>query len=66
MQLEDPRIRYRQLQNERTSTESIPMQATSQVSFISFFKFVFFPTSVTMSVPIFGVCVSRVIFIQSM
>ncbi|XP_037933753.1 uncharacterized protein LOC119668350 [Teleopsis dalmanni] len=26
MQLEDPRIRYKQLQNERCSTESIPMQ----------------------------------------
>lgn len=26
MQLEDPRIRYRQLQNEHTSMESIPMQ----------------------------------------
>ncbi|XP_037040382.1 uncharacterized protein LOC119077316 isoform X2 [Bradysia coprophila] len=26
MQLEDPRIRYRQLQNERASNESIPMQ----------------------------------------
>ncbi|KAJ6632623.1 hypothetical protein Bhyg_16657 [Pseudolycoriella hygida] len=26
MQLEDPRVRYRQLQNERASNESIPMQ----------------------------------------
>lgn len=26
MSLEDPRIRYRQLQNERASTESIPLQ----------------------------------------
>lgn len=31
MQLEDPRIRYRQLQNEHASTESIPMQTSSQV-----------------------------------
>ncbi|XP_031631281.1 uncharacterized protein LOC116345757 isoform X5 [Contarinia nasturtii] len=30
MQLEDPRIRYRQLQNEHASTESIPMQTSSQ------------------------------------
>lgn len=33
MQLEDPRIRYRQLQNERASTESIPLQTASQVSY---------------------------------
>lgn len=32
MQLEDPRIRYRQLQNEHASTESIPMQTSSQVT----------------------------------
>lgn len=31
MQLEDPRIRYRQLQNEHASMESIPMQTSSQV-----------------------------------
>lgn len=50
MQLEDPRIRYRQLQNEHASTESIPMQTSSQVisnifimmlSFLHFFFFVF-------------------------
>lgn len=32
MQLEDPRIRYRQLQNEHASTESIPLQTSSQVT----------------------------------
>lgn len=32
MQLEDPRIRYRQLQNEHASTESIPLQTSSQVN----------------------------------
>lgn len=32
MQLEDPRIRYRQLQNEHASTESIPFQTSSQVT----------------------------------
>lgn len=37
MQLEDPRIRYRQLQNEHTSTESIPLQTASQVSFFCVF-----------------------------
>lgn len=57
MQLEDPRIRYRQLQNERTSTESIPMQTASQVSFFLSPKCVqnlfFFRIA---SVPIFGIC----------
>ncbi|XP_055324152.1 uncharacterized protein LOC129578905 isoform X6 [Sitodiplosis mosellana] len=36
MQLEDPRIRYRQLQNEHASTESIPMQTSSQTCFTEF------------------------------
>lgn len=31
MQLEDPRVRYRQLQNEHASTESIPTQTSLQV-----------------------------------
>lgn len=31
MQLEDPRIRYRQLQNERASNESIPMQVCCNI-----------------------------------
>lgn len=39
MQLEDPRIRYRQLQNEHASTESIPMHTSLQV--ISVFWLIF-------------------------
>lgn len=31
MSLEDPRIKYRQLQNERVSTESIPMQVSKNL-----------------------------------
>lgn len=37
MQLEDPRIRYRQLQNEHASTESIPFQTSSQVTISVYF-----------------------------
>lgn len=45
MQLEDPRIRYRQLQNE-ASTESIPFQTSSQVNKELMRFFVFLPSQI--------------------
>lgn len=42
MQLEDPRVRYRQLQNEHASTESIPMHTSLQVfKIMNFFHFLY-------------------------
>lgn len=41
MQLEDPRIRYRQLQNECASMESIPLQTSSQVKSLDFHLYLF-------------------------